>query len=140
MISVAVQMLVPSKKYSGIPGIVLGIFIIYTLLSPLKKAIGSAENFTVPRIDFGGTLQTFEYYENAAFQSFDRAVYNSAARAVEIQAQKGIAEITDAAVEVKAAADSRQTRIWVSGVPPEAKDRIYEYIKNSFGVEPVITE
>ncbi len=54
--SAVVQMLSPSEKFKGIISLVLGIFILYTLLSPLKKF----KDFS-----FSDFQESFEYTSEA---------------------------------------------------------------------------
>lgn len=125
----AVQILSPSKKFGGIISLMLGIFILYTLLSPLKRLIRAP---TDGLADFGIS----EYWEAETKKDFDSAVKSAAERALTIEIKNKIRSVTDAPVEVRVEM-GENTAVRLYGVPPEKKGEVADCIRENFGIEPV---
>ena len=131
-------MLTPSERYNEIIKIVSGIFILYTLMTPIKGLLNSAVyEFEIPEI-VSDNSGDYAVYEENSKKIFDEALYSAVADSIESDLRCSYKELKKTNVIAKA--DDGEFKIVVSGIPSEKHNEIYSYIKSGFDIEPIITE
>ena len=124
---VGISLLVPSPSYTGIMKIICGVFVVYTLLSPIKKIVYSE----LPAYDFSG----FAYDEN-----FERIVEES--RSSFFQSMSELAkDAIEKEVSLKWGADIsialEKDKVCIYHAKEEYHDDIAEYIRKNYGIDTV---
>ena len=137
---IVVEILSPSEKYKGIIKLVLGIFILYTLLSPIRGLLNPITyDFKLPDISVENQ-GSYIVHEKKTKDIFDEILYSSAAESIETEIKCSLDALVGADVNVSVEVDADDLKISVSGVPPEKHDEVYQYIEKGFSTKPVVTE
>jgi len=129
---VGVSILVPSKKYSGIIKIVCGIFVISTVVSPIK-------NITFyDRVDFDFEKyfedEEFNFYLEQGKEKFGSALNSK--KTSEMALAEEIKLLSKCDVKLKIEEDS----LYIEGAQEDKKAKIYDYLKNTYSIEAIFVD
>ena len=133
---VGVKILTPSKKYDGIIKIVCGVFVITTIISPLKKFLNLDFNYDYFG-DFMKDNEEFAYSVEKSREEFSEDIISYGEKNLSNQISREIEELfaDDVAVE------SYDGKAWrVTDSETENREKIREYIRKTYGCETVFTE
>ena len=127
-----VNILVPSKKYEGIIRILCGIFVIATVVTPLKNAVlGANIQRNTPKVFESDP--DFEFRVSESQRIFTSLLSDESrfAELIELETERMTGE--EAFVRIS------DGKVYVAGIREEKRPRAEEYIK-SLGAEDVIFE
>ena len=134
---VAVGILVPGKKYSGIMKIVSGVFILHTILTPLEGVLFS--DYTLS--DISGVLSDDNGFFDIVEQSkteFDHALINGSYSRVLNEISQQISKINGAYVTVSSG--DGEASVYLTGVYKGKRKQISDFLKKTYGIEAVFTD
>ena len=128
-------MLVPSKKYKGIIKIVCGIFVIGTIVSPIKELISfDYSSFDIDRYlkdDYGFFITA----ENSR-QNFEQELIQNGKENVENEICREIKTIFDIEITAELEADSLK----VYGTDESIRNEVADYIKKHYDINVICTD
>lgn len=128
-------MLVPSKKYKGIIKIVCGIFVIGTIVSPIKELISfDYSSFDIDRYlkdDYG-----FFIAAESSRQSFEQELIQNGKENVENEICREIKTVFDIEITAELEADSLK----VYGTDESIRNEVADYIKKHYDINVICTD
>ncbi len=133
---VGVKILTPSKKYDGIIKIVCGVFVITTIISPMKKFLNLDFNYNYFE-DFMKDNEGFAYSVEKSREEFSEDIISYGEKNLSHQISGEIEKLFGDVVSVELY-DGKSWR--VTGCETKNRERISEYIRNTYGCETVFTE
>ena len=130
---IVVEVLTPSERYKGIIKIVSGIFILYTLITPIKGLL----NPQIYEFDFRNfssvNIGEYKTYEEKTKSLFDKALSDAIEDTIE-------SELVAVYGNINIDVTFDNSEIVISGFPSEKHDEIYAYVEKGYGIKPIITE
>lgn len=131
---IGVNLLVPSPKYNGIIRIVCGIFILQTMLIPVKNIISSDINARIPEEIFNFD-KDFGSFSKQSKEHMDRALVNNSRLAMENQIQREIKGIYAGKVEITETKEGLTAYVESAD---EGYSKAKEYIEKTYGIKTVL--
>ncbi len=135
LLCAAVDMLVPSKKYKGIIKIVCGIFVIGTIVSPIKELISfDYSSFDIDRYlkdDYG-----FFITAESSRQSFEQELIQNGKENVENEICREIKTVFD--IEITAELENNTLKI--HGTDESIRNEVADYIKKHYDINVICTD
>ncbi len=133
---VGVKILTPSKKYDGIMKIVCGVFVISTIVSPIKNILDLDFNYDYSE-GFMKDSEEFAYSVEKSREEFSKNILSNAEKNLSGQISAEIKKLFGDDVTVQTG-DGKVLKVTDS--TPENREKIKEYIRKTYGCETVFTE
>lgn len=123
---VAINILVPSKKYSGIMKIVCGVFVIATIVSPIKQVM----NFDLTNTDKYFRNDEFEYSVSNAKEKFDKALLSQGTFEAESEIKENIR--LRFGIDAEVSTNQSGITIYLPECDDSMKEKISDYLRNIY--------
>lgn len=127
-----VGILVPGKKYEGIIKIVCGIFVVSTVLGPIKNILshsGDALNFDRYFTDDG----SFDYYVSYGRDEFNKALLSPENEITEAVLVAEIRTLAGGDVTV----NLQGGNAYITGVDGKDEDSVMKYLKDTYSINAI---
>lgn len=132
---IVIETFTPSESYRGIIKIVLGVFVLYTLMFPLKEVLDfNKYNLVFPDVSITYGSE-YEVYMDKTLDIFKESMRETSIKKLEEDIEETFNE-NDAHVAIEP--DSYE--ISVSGITHTDFDKICSYIENKYNVKPLVEE
>ncbi len=130
---VAVNILIPQKRYGGIIKIVCGIFVVFTILSPLENILFS--KFTLQDF-FNANYDDWGFYSAVedSRKNFEDTIKSGYGKISETELGRELRMLTKESVSVKIDVLPDGAVATVYGAQEEQHALIKEYIKSGYGI------
>ncbi len=127
----AVNILVPSKKYSGIMKIVCGVFVIATIVSPIKQIM----NFEISDTDKYFRDDKFEYSVTESKEKFDRALLSRGLSDLEDEIKESIRR--EFGISASISLDENGINVYLTDGDDSVKDKISDYLGERYSADNI---
>lgn len=136
---VGISILVPGKKYMGIMKIICGIFILYTILTPLKGVLFSGYTLS----DVSDFLKDDDGFFDAVERSkrnFERALISGSHSYAESEIASAVSRLNGSEVTVTLEPGENTTTAYLIGADKEKQSQISDFLKKTYALEAVFAD
>lgn len=127
MVCVVVNILVPSPKYSGIIKIVCGLFVVHTLISPIKSIFKTkAFSFEMPAL----VHDSFESRARFAEKSFEEIITSKREEILSREISAEVKKLWNSSLTVEV----KEGKAWVHNSTQKDFEDMKNYLKDRYGL------
>jgi len=131
---VVAEAFTPSEKYSKIIKMASGLFIIYTLMSPIKSIL-NPEVYKIPVFDYSNDNQgVYKMYEQKTIEVLNDSVYRNYEQNLETDIEEFIKE------DINVSINKDDFSVTISGVTSYNREKISKFVEDNYKIKPIFTE
>ena len=130
-VCVIVNLMVPSTKYQGIMKIICGLFVVYTLINPIKNIFKG--NLSLPDNYYTSYDEEFNRRAQSALETFDELMVQGTCLVTSEQLTSDLRKRWNSSVTAKV----EGTAVRIENADAEDFDDMEDYIKRNYGLTTV---